>query len=191
VRNRAAVVDATLELLREGQFKPRAADIALRADVSVRTVFRLFDDLDQMLVAAADSQTRRTSHLFLAPAPTGSRLERVRDLAEHRATLYEEIGPVRRAALRNAPFQGVLQRRIARADRLLRHQLTETFREELDHVSVSRRDALAAGLEVLTSFSAWTNLRSEQRLSVARSKEVVGTSLVALLGQADTSARTR
>ena len=50
VRNRAAVVDATLELLREGQFKPRAADIALRADVSVRTVFRLFDDLDQMLV---------------------------------------------------------------------------------------------------------------------------------------------
>jgi TetR/AcrR family transcriptional regulator, regulator of autoinduction and epiphytic fitness len=187
VRNREAVVDATLDLLREGDVKPRAADIALRADVSVRTVFRLFEDLDQMFAAAADSQARRTSHIFLAPAPTGACRARVRALAEHRATLYEEIGPVRRAALRSQPLEGVLQRRIAGADRLLRQQLTETFRTELDEVGAGRRATLMAGLEMLTSFSAWTNLRSDQCLSVTRSKEVVVASLLALLAEADHS----
>jgi AcrR family transcriptional regulator len=186
VRNREAVVDATLDLLREGQLKPRAADIARRADVSVRTVFRLFEDLDQMFAAAADSQARRTSHLFLAPAPSGSRRVRVRALAEHRATLYEEIGPVRRAALRSQPLDGVLKRRMAGADRLLRQQLAETFREELDAVGAGRRATLGAGLEVLTSFSAWANLRDDQRLSVTRSREVVAATLLALLADADT-----
>ncbi len=190
-RNREAVVNATLELLREGQLKPRAVDIAIRANVSVRTVFRLFEDLDQMFAAVADIQARRTAHLFLAAAPTGSRLERVRGLAEQRAILYEEIGPVRRAALRYEPFQAVLQRRIARAERLLRHQLAETFCEELDRVSTDRRATLAAGLEALTSFSVWSNLRGEQRLSVARSKEVVVTTLAALLAEVDLPVPTR
>ncbi|MFX8786073.1 hypothetical protein ABTM90_19835, partial [Acinetobacter baumannii] len=40
--NRARIVKAVLELTREGTFTPSAEQVARRADVSLRTVFRHF-----------------------------------------------------------------------------------------------------------------------------------------------------
>src|SRR4051794_18549457 len=55
-RSREAVVDAILALLREGTLRPGVAQIAARADVSERTVFRHFQDLEQLFAEAAEHQ---------------------------------------------------------------------------------------------------------------------------------------
>ena len=44
-RNREAILDACLELIRERAALPTAQDVAVRAGVQVRTVFRHFDDM--------------------------------------------------------------------------------------------------------------------------------------------------
>ncbi|NCV76101.1 TetR family transcriptional regulator, partial [bacterium] len=45
-RTREAIAEALLELLEEGVLRPRAQEIAKRADVAVRTVFQHFDDME-------------------------------------------------------------------------------------------------------------------------------------------------
>ena len=47
-RNRLAVVDAMLELYVEGNLDPSSDEIAERAGLSPRSLFRYFEDLDDL-----------------------------------------------------------------------------------------------------------------------------------------------
>lgn len=51
-RNRTAVIAALMELIREGNLEPSTSDIAERAGVSDRSIFRYFDDLDDLVRTA-------------------------------------------------------------------------------------------------------------------------------------------
>ncbi|HWC39443.1 MAG TPA: TetR/AcrR family transcriptional regulator [Acidimicrobiales bacterium] len=181
-RSREAVVDAMLDLLDEGSLRPGAEEIAARAGVSVRTVFRHFEDLEQLFATATEHQSRRIGPLLLAPPSTGTRSERVEGLVRDRANLYERIGPVRRAALRHEPFHRAVHEGLIQARRLLRRHLVASFAAELDGLQASDRATTVAALETATSFAAWDNLRVEQRLSVPQARSAVTATVVALLG---------
>ena len=71
-RNRDAVVEAILDLLCEGVENPTAEAIAERFGVSVRSVFRHFDDLESLHAAAVDRHSERIRDLF-EPPPSGVR----------------------------------------------------------------------------------------------------------------------
>jgi AcrR family transcriptional regulator len=180
-RSREAVVDAMLDLIEDGSLRPGAPEIAARAGVSVRTVFRHFEDLEQLFATAAEHQAMRIGPLLLAAPPAGSRANRVAALVSHRADLYERIGPVRRAALRHEPFHQAVHEGLAQARRLLRRHLLATFGPELEPLKGADRAAIVAALEAATSFAAWDNLRVEQRLSVPQSRAALTTTVVALL----------
>jgi AcrR family transcriptional regulator len=180
-RSREAVVDAMLDLLEEGSLRPGAAEIAARAGVSVRTVFRHFEDLEQLFATATEHQGLRIGPLLLSAPPDGSRAERVTALVSHRADLYERIGPVRRAALRHEPFHQAVHEGLAQARRLLRRHLLATFGPELERLGATDRATIVAALETATSFAAWDNLRVEQRLSVPHARMALTTTVVALL----------
>ena len=47
-RSRELIADALYELLQEGDIEPSAQKIADRAGVGIRTVFRLFSDMDAL-----------------------------------------------------------------------------------------------------------------------------------------------
>src|SRR5215470_17388110 len=51
-RTRAAIVNATVELLRSGRTAPGVSEIAAAADVSRRTVYQYFPTVDQLLLDA-------------------------------------------------------------------------------------------------------------------------------------------
>jgi AcrR family transcriptional regulator len=180
-RSREAVVDAMLDLLEEGSVRPGAAEIATRAGVSVRTVFRHFDDLEQLFATATEHQAMRIGPLLVAPSPGGSRANRVAALVSHRADLYERIGPVRRAALRHEPFHQAVREGLARVRRVLRRHLLAAFGPELEQLDATDRATIIAALETATSFAAWDNLRVEQRLSVPQARLALTTTVVALL----------
>jgi AcrR family transcriptional regulator len=170
-----------LDLLEEGSLRPGAAEIAARAGVSVRTVFRHFEDLEQLFATATAHQGMRIGPLLLAAPPAGSRAGRVAALASHRAHLYERIGPVRRAALRHEPFHQAVREGLAQVRRLLRRHLLATFGPELESLDGTDRTTLVAALETATSFAAWDNLRVEQRLSVPQARAALTTTVEALL----------
>ena len=125
-RNRDAVVEAILELLREGVDQPSANEIAERSGVSVRSVFRHFEDLETLYAAAIDAQLRESR-------------------------------------------------------KLLRKHVERGFGPELASRSGTEREDLLDALELATSWRAWDTLRSEQRLSPARAKRVLSTTLHRLL----------
>jgi len=47
-RNRERIVEALLELVREGELLPTAEQVSQRAGVGTRTVFRHFDDMESL-----------------------------------------------------------------------------------------------------------------------------------------------
>ncbi|MHB1090468.1 MAG: TetR/AcrR family transcriptional regulator, partial [Ilumatobacteraceae bacterium] len=49
-RTRTAISDAMLQLLEEGHDEPRAQQVAQRADVSVRTLFHHFEDMEGLYI---------------------------------------------------------------------------------------------------------------------------------------------
>ena len=64
-RNRLAVLDAVLELFEEGNMNPGVHEVADRSGVSLRSVYRYFEDLDELITAAIDRHLERTRPLFV------------------------------------------------------------------------------------------------------------------------------
>ena len=181
-RNREAVVDALLELFREGELNPSVATVAERSGVSLRSVFRYFDDLDEMGRIAIGRHLDSVGHLFELPSlGQGSRAERIDVLVSQRAMLYERVAPVMRAALIRAPFQTVISNALRRRREFLRDQVAEQFAPELRTLSATEAANVLAGADVLTSFESMELLRVDHKLTTARAAAAIKGSLDRLL----------
>lgn len=168
-RSRDLAVDALLDLLAEGVVRPTAQEVAARSGVSLRSIFRIFDDVESLHAAAAARQLSRVRHLFVDVVAAGPLAARVKAMAGITARLYEEIAPVRRAALRAAPESAALQEQLARARGWLRSEVERLFELELSGLDPTA----ASAVEMALSFEAWDQLRSQQGLSVARASAAV------------------
>ena len=180
-RSKDLVVEAILELLREGNLRPSAQEIAGRAGVSERTVFRHYADLEQLFAAAAARQARHIAPLLDMPPTTGRRAQRVAELVRRRARLYEEVTPVRRAAVRHAPFHSVLRSSLDQVHGLLRGQLEAVLAPEIGSAGVDHRGELVECLDVATSWAAWETLRADQGLGPGRAGAAVERAVNSLL----------
>lgn len=177
-RSRDLVVDALLDLLHEGVIRPTAQQVAERSGVSLRSIFRIFDDVETLHTAAATRQISRVRHLFVDVAAEGTLAERVGIMVEINARLYESVAPIRRAALRTAPESVPLQAQLRRVRGWLRAEIGRVFATEVGH------DApyVLPALEVLMSFEAWDQLRTAQELSVEEAAAIVRPAALTLLG---------
>jgi TetR/AcrR family transcriptional regulator of autoinduction and epiphytic fitness len=176
-RSRDLAVDAMLDLLGEGVLRPTAQQVAERAGVSLRSIFRIFDDVESLNAAAAARQLARIRHLFVDVVATGALRDRVDAMVEINTRLYEAIAPVRRAALRAAPESPALQEQLARARGWQRAEVERVFATEL----ATAPGASVAAVELAFSFEAWDQLRSGQGLPVARAAAAVRGTVNALL----------
>ena len=180
-QSREAIVEAMMSLLREGDPRPGAQRIAARAGVSLRSVFRHFEDLDGLFTVATELQRARVGHLFELSTAGGSLAERAESLVAQRCRLYEEIARLRRAALRMAPFHTPLRTGLEEASAALRRHLPEVFAGELARLAPTDRRDLVEALEASSSWAFWEALRGDQGLSVDRAKRVMARTLLALI----------
>jgi AcrR family transcriptional regulator len=94
-RGRAAVVDALFELLQERHTLPGVEAIAERAGVSVSSVFRYFDGLDDLREHTIERYFERFAPLFEVPQlGAGPLRQRIARLVEGRLDLYDAIAPM-------------------------------------------------------------------------------------------------
>lgn len=173
-RNRESVVAAVLDIIKEqgGGPLPGAAEVADRAGVSERTVFRHFADLDSLLLAAARQQ-RPVVAAYLAPRPDMPELDRrIAAVVRLRARLYEEVGPIRRVGTSLARRHQSLARFIGEANKAARDQLAEVFQPELKRAGKDRGVVLDE-LDLATGWSSWEALRTQLGASPDRARRVV------------------
>ncbi len=181
-RNRDAVVEALLNLYREGLLSPSPEEVAKRAGLSRRSLFRYFDDLDDLCRAAIDRQTLRASHLFaLQDLGEGALAERIVGLAAQRAALFEEIAPAARVGRLRAPYHLIVAEDIRRSRAVLRRQLEKHFAPELDRLEPDRRRETLAAVDVMCSFESFDLLRETQGLSRKEYRRTIRRALSALL----------
>jgi len=153
-RNREAVVDALVDLLAEESGVPGADEIAARAGVSVSSLFRYFDGLEDLKNQTVERYFSRYAALFEIPRiAEGSRDERIDTFIGARLRLYEAIAPIARLARARAFDQPAMAVPLARARTTFVEQVRTHFAAEL----ASSRDApsLVSLIDALTSFESW------------------------------------
>jgi len=175
------VVDAILSLLHETGEVPAVSEVAARSGVSVRSVFRHFDDIESLHAAAVERHMAALVPRYAALPMSGPLAERVAGLAAHRSALFEEIGPIRVVAERLESQSGAVARGLVFARRALRDQLAALFAEELQPLSADDRVELLHALDAVSGWDFWHHLRTLQGCSVARSRAIVTRTVNALL----------
>jgi AcrR family transcriptional regulator len=188
-RNQDAVVEAILDLLTEGHAQPTAHQVSERSGVSMRSIFRLFDDMEALHRVAISCQVDRVTAMLRALPEDGPTADRVQALVQSRAEVFEAISPVRRLAVRLAPRSPSIRAELARAGGFFRDQVAAVFRPELRSAraqagitrSSAGRTTVLDALDVATSWETWERLRTGQRLSPTKAAEVMAFTVSALL----------
>lgn len=180
-RSRDAVVDALLALYDEGVLKPGAAQIAERAGVSERSVFRHFDDIDALVAATATRQLERIGHLFLPPAVGGSRRRRVQALVEQRLAIHDAAGAVIRAAELLEPDSPRLSGMFEMRRRALGAQVADLFAAELDRRDGDDRAEVLDALVAVFGIEHVEHLRVDLGCTREHTARVIERTALALL----------
>jgi len=181
-RNRDAVVDALLELHREGNLQPSSNEVAERAGISPRSLFRYFVDIDDLSRAAITRQLDRVRPLLdLDVASDAPVMDRARVLAASRDRVFEAMGPSGTVARIRAPFQPLIAAQLTHARTFFRQQIERLFAHELAALTPEQRTPTLAAIDVLCSFESYQLLRSDHRMSSDAAVDTVAEAIVRLL----------
>lgn len=173
--NRRRIVEAMLALIGSGTISPRAEDVAARAEVGLRTVFRHFDDMDSLYREISASMSAELFPIATAPLPEGDWRVRLGELIERRARVFEKMMPFKIAADVHRHRSEYLQ---VEHDELGRFQ-RDTVRAAIGP-RLCRNVIKLETLDLLMSFDAWRRMRLDQKLSVAQCKKLLTSASAAL-----------
>ena len=166
--NRARIVAAMMEIIHAGNVAPSAEQVAARADVGLRTVFRHFQDMDSLYREIGAVVGRRVRAILGAPLVAEAWQDRLIETVARRGQAFETIAPFKRAAdvfrhrskYLGADYAGLVV------------ELRQVLARELPP-QILRDKAKVETLDLLLSFEAWSRLRREQDLSAKRALEVL------------------
>jgi AcrR family transcriptional regulator len=182
-RNREAVVEALLDLYSEGNLNPGTEEIATRSGLSPRSLFRYFDDVDDLIRTAVDRQRRRAIPLVPIDAPVDAPLAtKVAALVDQRFRLFAVVGNAAAVSRLRSPFQPLLAAELARNRAFLRSQMGTLFAPELAAMGPEAAARSLATADVVASFESHHLLRQDQGLSTPQAKAAMAGSLIAILG---------
>jgi AcrR family transcriptional regulator len=166
-----------IALVSEGLTMPPAEAVAARAGVGLRTVFRLFEDMDGLYRGMQAVMTERLGGLLEAPIVASDWREAINVLIDRRAEAFEMILPLQIAA------DSARSRSAALRDGRLR--LVKGQRDTLLAAlpAAIQGDAeLVQALDLALSFETWRRLRTDQGADVAQARAVMRRIASALVG---------
>lgn len=177
LRSRALIVDALFDLVGEGHLEPTAQQVSERAGVCIRTVFRLFEDMDDLYATMNARLLDEVLPLLADPPPAGADLsERAAALVADRAAVFERVAPYMRSTRIHRSRSRFLADEFRNVVKRLRARLLDWIPE----LRGAPSDLMEA-LDQATSFEAWDRLRSEQRLGSTRAQTAMECSVRALV----------
>jgi len=181
-RNRAAVLDAMLALFTEGDLDPAPEQVAIRAGISPRSVYRYFEDREALLRAAISHHLDGVWHLYVFHGiGEGSVDDRVDAFARHRVRLYEAIGATARATRVRATTDEILREQLELTRRALREQIEKQFAPELDAMPARTRRARVAAIDAVAELEALDHYRLHRGFSTTQTQTLLADAIRALL----------
>lgn len=179
-RNRTAVITSLLQLIDEGSLDPSVPDIADRAGVSHRSVFRYFDDINDLVRLAINQAVQDAMPLrTITDLGIGTVERRIDVYVDTRLRVHSNGYAVGRVARIKAPKIPALEEGLQALTLITRAQMAEHFAIECD-LSPDREFLLDA-LMVLTSFEAYDYQRRLLGHGTERIRQVWHSSLAAQL----------
>lgn len=155
-RNREAVIEALLGLIRAGDLDPTVVKIAERAGVSHRSVFRYFDDMADLTRTAFEREIEATARLAsIHRYGHGSSEDRIAHLVETRLRMYTATHLVSRVARAKSTVIEEVDRQLAGIQDAVEAQHEGQFRLELDRLDAERRARVLDAILVTTSFESF------------------------------------
>jgi AcrR family transcriptional regulator len=181
-RGREAVIESVLELLAEGAAPPTTDAIVARSGVSLSSIFRYFENLDDLQQQAIDTHLARHAPLFEVPGlGEGPLDDRVRRFTAARLDLYEAIAPVGRLARARAPEHARIEASLVDTRATMAAQVEAHFAPELADRSPAAADDLVVLVASLTSFEAWDLLTRSHARTRPQVRRAWSTALLTLL----------
>lgn len=175
--SRRRIVAAMLELVRAGAISPGAEEVAGRAGVGLRTVFRHFDDMDSLYREMAEAMRIELQPIVAAPLASKDWKGRLDEIVDRRSRLFERAMPFKNAA------------------DVHRHR-SVFLRKDYENMRSAERAALESALpgairsekgffealDQALSFSTWQHLRRDQKLTQEQARMTVEYAVRALVG---------
>ena len=176
--NKARIVAAMLDIVREGDLAPSAEAVAARADVGLRTVFRHFQDMDSLYGEMFATTLGELADLMSQPFRSLTWRGRILELVGRRAIGFERIVAFQRAGAVTRHRSKLLAARHATVVRISREIIVRQLPPEVagDH-------PLVEGLDLLLSIESWARLRFEQGLTPKAAREAVERAVRKLIGE--------
>ncbi len=170
-RNRDAVLDALIDLTGEGVVDPSIDDIAERAGVSYRSVYRYFSDRSEMMDAATDRAMAWIQPLVQkasGDADPGDPLERRIDaMVDARVALYFQIAEMVRSAMMQSFSNRKIHEHLRNARRISRGQIHDQFHNELKEFTPQECELRITVIDQVLSFMAIDYVIHERKHSRA------------------------
>jgi AcrR family transcriptional regulator len=162
-RSRQLIMDSMAGLIREGNLVPTAQQVAERAEVGIRTVFRHFNDMESLFESMDEAIVETYRDKFRGGDRDGTLEERILHAMERHATAYDFSQPVLDMTKAQMWRFKILQKNYARSQRELRKDL-EHWLPELRKLPTLQRELV----EAAASYEFWNRLRVHQGMSKAK-----------------------
>ncbi|MBR9834352.1 MAG: TetR/AcrR family transcriptional regulator, partial [Alphaproteobacteria bacterium] len=167
---------AMVKLVGSGKTGPSAAEVASAAKVSLRTVFRHFEDIDSLYLEMVRLIGEDIYPLVGTPLEGETCCDKMLSLLKRRLNIYEKIMPFKIAA--NARrFKSEFLQAEYNAFLTIERSAVDSILPDDAKVDIILREAI----QLVTSFDAWARLRMDQGLSVEDSEATLRRALDALL----------
>ena len=183
-RNRDAVVAAAITFVAEGESQPTAAMIAERSGRSLRSVFRYFADLDDLLVVAvAGFVGENHQHFAFTQPPCGTPLaERIEQWIDFRVDGKAATGRAFVALHSRAGHSDAVAAAVERVRAPVVDSVRELFGPELASATECERPLMLAALHSATLIESWLTLVDIHQMTRDQQRAVFRRLLQGVLG---------
>lgn len=174
--SRAKIVAAMLELTQAGVINPVAEQVAARAGVGLRSVFRHFKDMDSLygeMYALIEAEVRT---IIDQPLKSADWRGQVKELVQRRGEVFERIAPYKHASDIQRHRSAFLQEGHDRFAAVLRQILVGVLPAE-----IAADPLRLEALDLLLSFEAWFRMRRDQKLTPRECREVLEAAVTRML----------
>lgn len=168
LENKKLIVQALMDLIREGSVSPTAEAVSERAGVGLRTVFRHFSDMETLYGEIAQESANAILKVIAKPVEGERWQDKLMHAVERRSDMFEKLMPIQLATLVNLHQSEFLKAQQAHSVELQR-QLLKAFLP----ASVIKDKVLFEALDLNLSIETWLRLRRDQNLSKAKAKQVM------------------
>ncbi len=179
VVTRKKIIDALTALVYEGCLAPTAEQVATKADVGLRTVFRHFEDMDSLYREMGSDLDAVVMPVINTRLEGATWRDKLHHSIELRATLYDRVAAMHLATQVHRHESGLLDRNCRRLVELQRERLRSMLAR-----TPAADGAVFEALDAVLSIEVWIRLRREQGLTGAQARGVMRLAAERILGLA-------